>query len=74
MHTDTSITYNLETPVPQTKTLQHGLSDADLPLVLSPERTAIYGDKEWRLSMLKAVEHAVSYIPLTCSRAYGICP
>ncbi|XP_057415268.1 protein arginine N-methyltransferase 7-like isoform X2 [Lotus japonicus] len=27
-----------------------------MQLVLSPERAAIYGDREWRLSMLKAVE------------------
>lgn len=26
---------------------------------LSPERIAIYGDSYWRLSMLKAINHAV---------------
>jgi len=33
----------------------------DFQLVLPPERAAIYADKEWRLSMLKAVQSMVSY-------------
>ncbi|KAF7828413.1 protein arginine N-methyltransferase 1.6 isoform X1 [Senna tora] len=59
IHTDTRISYNLETQVPRTEVLQHRLGEADLPLLLSPERIGIYGDKEWRLSMLKAVESAL---------------
>ncbi|XP_061341078.1 protein arginine N-methyltransferase 1.6 isoform X2 [Gastrolobium bilobum] len=55
-HTDTSISYNLDTQVPTTKVLHQGLTTGDLQLVLPPERAAIYGDKGWRLSMLKAIE------------------
>ncbi|KAK4262605.1 hypothetical protein QN277_028146 [Acacia crassicarpa] len=56
IHTDTKILYNLTNQIPRTEVSQHRLSDADLPIVLSPERIAIYGDGEWRLSMLKSVE------------------
>ncbi|XP_054823296.1 protein arginine N-methyltransferase 1.6 [Prosopis cineraria] len=59
IHTDTRILYNLETQIPRTEVLQHRLSDADLPIVLSPERIAIYGDREWRLSILKTVENVL---------------
>jgi len=33
----------------------------DSQLVLPPERAAIYADKEWRLSMLKAVQRMVCF-------------
>ncbi|XP_057415264.1 protein arginine N-methyltransferase 1.6 isoform X2 [Lotus japonicus] len=55
-HDDTKISYNLDSKVPTTDVLHHGLTTGDMQLVLSPERAAIYGDREWRLSMLKTVE------------------
>lgn len=64
-HTDTKISYNLKKQIPMTEILQHRPSDADLPILLSPERIAIYGDREWRLSMLKAVESVVSHSSLS---------
>lgn len=64
IHTDTKILYNVTNQIPRTEVLQHRLSDADLSIVLSPERIAIYGDREWRLSMLKSVEGVVSYSTL----------
>ncbi|RDX72827.1 Protein arginine N-methyltransferase 1.6 [Mucuna pruriens] len=55
-HTETSISYNLDTQVPTTEILNHRVTTGDFQLVLPPERAAIYGDKGWRLSMLKAVQ------------------
>nr|KYP55353.1 Protein arginine N-methyltransferase 7 [Cajanus cajan] len=55
-HTETSISYSLDTQVPATEILNHRWTTGDLQLVLPPERAAIYGDKGWRLSMLKAVQ------------------
>ncbi|KAI4315264.1 hypothetical protein L6164_028094 [Bauhinia variegata] len=59
IHTDTSISYKLESQKQKTEVLQQELSARDLQLVLSPERIAMYGDKEWRLLNLKAVESAL---------------
>jgi len=36
----------------------------DFQLVLPPERAAIYADKEWRFSMLKAVQSMVKLFKL----------
>ncbi|MED6210293.1 Protein arginine N-methyltransferase 7 [Stylosanthes scabra] len=58
-HNETSISYSLYAKGLKTEVLHHGLKAADLHLVLSPERAAIYGDKEWRLLMWKAVESAL---------------
>ncbi|XP_027336052.1 protein arginine N-methyltransferase 1.6 isoform X2 [Abrus precatorius] len=55
-HTETSISYNLDTRGPTTEILQHRLTAEVLQLELTPERASIYGDKEWRLSMSKAVQ------------------
>ncbi|KAK7330757.1 hypothetical protein VNO77_24956 [Canavalia gladiata] len=55
-HTETSISYNLDARGPTTEIFQHRLITRDLQLVLPPERAAIYGDKGWRLLMLKAVQ------------------
>lgn len=63
-HNDTSISYNLDTQVSTNEDLHRGLTTGDFQLVLPPERAAIYGDKGWRLSMLKAVESVVSYSSL----------
>ncbi|XP_047179245.1 protein arginine N-methyltransferase 1.6 isoform X2 [Vigna umbellata] len=55
-HTETSFSYNFDTLVPTTEILNHRCMTGDFQLVLPPERAAIYADKEWRLSMLKAVQ------------------
>jgi protein arginine N-methyltransferase 7 len=60
-HDDISISYNLNTQVSTTEILHDGLTTGDFQLLLPPERAAIYGDEEWRLSMLKAVKSVVSY-------------
>jgi protein arginine N-methyltransferase 7 len=71
-HNDTSISYNLDTQVSTTEVLHQGLTPGDFQLVLPPERAAIYGDKDWRLSMLKAVESAVSYSSLHLMKAFDV--
>ncbi|RVX15433.1 Protein arginine N-methyltransferase 1.6 [Vitis vinifera] len=38
---------------------QHDLFARDSQLILSPERVAIYGDSEWRLSMLTAIKNTL---------------
>ncbi|KAI3711061.1 hypothetical protein L2E82_40868 [Cichorium intybus] len=48
-HTETSISYRFKA---QSQRCDHILS-------LSPERIAMYGDSNWRLSMLKAINHAL---------------
>ncbi|KAJ1390116.1 S-adenosyl-L-methionine-dependent methyltransferase [Sesbania bispinosa] len=55
-HTDTSISYNLYSQAPTAEVVHHGLRTGDLQLVLPLERAAIYGDRGWMLSMLKALE------------------
>ena len=65
IHTDISISYNLKTQLPRTQIEQHDLLAKDSRLILSPERVAIYGDSEWRLSMLTAIKNTVS--PLSFS-------
>ncbi|GLT91062.1 hypothetical protein SLE2022_089710 [Rubroshorea leprosula] len=59
IHTDTSISYNLKTLVPRTDTIQHDNKFEDFQLTLPPERVAIYGDSNWRLSMLMALKNAL---------------
>ena len=54
-HTETSILYNLKTDVPR----KSGFDTGDPQLILSPERIAIYGDREWRQSMFQALRNAV---------------
>ncbi|XP_050871425.1 protein arginine N-methyltransferase 1.6 [Lathyrus oleraceus] len=66
-HNDTSISYNLDTQVSRSEVLHHGLTPGDFQLVLPPERAAIYGDKGWRLSMLKAVENVLQ------GRSHSLC-
>lgn len=71
-HTDISISYNLKTQFSRTQMgqHQHHLFARDSQLILSPERVAIYGDSEWRLSMLNAIKNTVrspSQPPVPCS-------
>ncbi|KAF5478490.1 hypothetical protein F2P56_005045 [Juglans regia] len=58
VHSDTSISYNLKTQASRTEGTQYGFDPWDLQLILSPERIAIYGDNEWRHSMLKTLRNA----------------
>lgn len=59
VHTETSISYNLKTQAPRTEVMQYSFDTGDSQLILSPERIAIYGDSEWRDSMLKSMRNAV---------------
>ena len=59
VHDEISISYNLKTQS-QTDVRTHGNKDRDFPLLLSPERIAIYGDSEWRSFMSTAIRNAVS--------------
>lgn len=54
IHSETAISYLLE----------HDCQYAagDFHIALSPERIAIYGDCEWRRSMLKAMQNAVRFL------------
>ncbi|GAV78546.1 hypothetical protein CFOL_v3_22012 [Cephalotus follicularis] len=59
VHTDTSISYNLKTQVTRNEVRQCDFNAKDFHLILPPERIAIYGDSEWRLSMLTALSNAL---------------
>ncbi|KAE8055902.1 hypothetical protein FH972_012713 [Carpinus fangiana] len=59
VHTETSISYNLKTQAPRIEVMQDSFDTGDLQLILSPERIAIYGDREWRDSMLKSMRNAL---------------
>ncbi|XAR70455.1 Histone-arginine N-methyltransferase [Bertholletia excelsa] len=66
MHTDTSISYILDTEAQGAGMEQYG-SDGDYKLILSTERVAIYGDTNWRFSMLEAVNKALQgKVPKLC--------
>ncbi|PON40647.1 Protein arginine N-methyltransferase [Parasponia andersonii] len=58
VHDETSISYNLKTES-RTQVRMHGVKGGDFPLMLSPERVAIYGDSEWRSLMLIALRNAL---------------
>lgn len=74
IHTDISISYNLKTQLSRTEIGQHDLFARDSQLILSPERVAIYGDSEWRLSMLTAIKNTVRSLSLSlmyaCARTH----
>lgn len=58
VHSETSISYTLNTQGARKEILQFEFLPKDFQLILPPERIAIYGDSEWRLSMTKAVNKA----------------
>lgn len=53
-HTETSISYELKASYDKQEVSQ------DCQIVLSPERYALYGDRNWRHLMLNAIGKAVS--------------
>ncbi|KAJ7944747.1 Protein arginine N-methyltransferase [Quillaja saponaria] len=59
VHTETSISYNLKNQVPSSENIHYGSCAGDLELKLSPERIAVYGDREWRVSILTAIGNAL---------------
>ncbi|KAL9433796.1 hypothetical protein AB3S75_028607 [Citrus x aurantiifolia] len=59
LHTETSVSYELKSQIPITDERQHNLNGKDFQLALPPERIAIYGDGEWRLSMVMAMRNAL---------------
>ncbi|OWM86439.1 hypothetical protein CDL15_Pgr021526 [Punica granatum] len=59
IHSETTISYQLEADCKYTV--------GDVHITLSPERMAIYGDCEWRRSMLKAMQNALQRrVPSLC--------
>lgn len=60
VHNDVSISYNINTQVPRTEVMSYGFKGGDFQLILSPEKIAIYGETEWRSSMLTAIRNAVT--------------
>lgn len=67
VHTETSISYNLKSRVLGTEVKQCDVNAKDFQLVLPPERIAIYGNDEWRLSMLTSIRNAVRPLYLCLS-------
>ncbi|KAL7188635.1 hypothetical protein ACSBR1_038486 [Camellia fascicularis] len=59
IHTDISISYEFETQAQGTEIKQCDEFARDDQLILSPERVAIYGDSNWRYSLLEAVKKAL---------------
>ncbi|KAA8522229.1 hypothetical protein F0562_012902 [Nyssa sinensis] len=59
IHTDTSISYRFKTNAQGTEIGKYDFGGPDWHLILSPERVAIYGDRNWRCSMLRAVKNAL---------------
>ncbi|GKV38047.1 hypothetical protein SLEP1_g45998 [Rubroshorea leprosula] len=59
IHTDTSISYNPKILVPRTDTIQDDNKLEDFQLTLPLEGVEIYGDSNWRLSMLTALKNAL---------------
>ncbi|KAL7167244.1 hypothetical protein ACSBR2_037832 [Camellia fascicularis] len=59
IHTDISISYEFETQAEGTEIEQYDEFAQDDQLILSPERVAIYGDSNWRYSLLEAVKKAL---------------
>nr|GLL44991.1 protein arginine N-methyltransferase 1.6 [Ipomoea trifida] len=59
VHTDVSLSYIVKTQSQNMEVRQYKPSAQDCQLFLSPERIAIYGDNNWRCSMLKAINNAL---------------
>ncbi|XP_077246907.1 protein arginine methyltransferase 7 isoform X2 [Tasmannia lanceolata] len=59
IHSDTSITYDLRNGNTRTEIGEYDFQAGDFHLILSPERIAIYGDREWRHAMLTAARNAL---------------
>ncbi|CAM9002430.1 unnamed protein product [Rhodiola kirilowii] len=55
-HNETAISYNLTKACSREGMSKHITYDASSALLLSPERIAIYGDSEWRFSLLTAAQ------------------
>lgn len=60
-HTETSFSYRVSTSSQENMVRNCELPPQENHIFISPERSAIYGDRNWRFSMLKAIEDAVSY-------------
>ncbi|XXG75868.1 hypothetical protein AAC387_Pa08g0347 [Persea americana] len=58
LHSETSVSYNLRTANPRLE-VDPRLYNSGHHLILLPERIAIYGDREWRIAMLKAARSAL---------------
>lgn len=64
-HTKTSISYRVKTSLEKEDGGHCDPSPGDNQIFLTPEKIAIYGDCNWRLSMFNVIKNAVSYLYLT---------
>ncbi|KAL5697263.1 type III protein arginine methyltransferase [Ranunculus cassubicifolius] len=55
VHDDTSIQYTLDFDKHRKEPVQFDLNSSSSQLSLSPERIALYGDREWRYTMFTAI-------------------
>lgn len=58
-HTDTSISYEFKTQARQTEAEHFDSCNQHCQISLPPERIAIYGDNNWRCSILKVIKNAL---------------
>ncbi|OVA13413.1 Protein arginine N-methyltransferase [Macleaya cordata] len=59
VHDDISVSYNLKYDNHRIDPGHYNAHSRDCQLILSPERIAIYGDIDWRFSMLTALRNAL---------------
>lgn len=59
VHTETSISYRVCTSHEEDMVRHCELPTQENHIFISPERSAIYGDRNWRFSMLKMIEDAL---------------
>ncbi|KAF8380497.1 hypothetical protein HHK36_027984 [Tetracentron sinense] len=59
VHNDTSVSYNLKSDDLKIDPGHYDFHTRECQLILSPERIAIYGDREWRFSMSTAIRNAL---------------
>ncbi|CAM8980325.1 unnamed protein product [Rhodiola kirilowii] len=67
-HNETAISYNLTKACSREGMSEHITYDASSALLLSPERIAIYGDSEWRFSLLTAAQKILALTVVTCEK------
>lgn len=58
-HTDTSISYEFKTQAKRTEAEHFDSCNQHCQISLPPERIAIYGDNNWRCSILKVIKNAL---------------
>ncbi|KAK3039472.1 hypothetical protein RJ639_028054 [Escallonia herrerae] len=59
IHNETSISFDLKSQLQREEAANHDSSIQNCHLTLSPERLGIYGDSNWRCSMLKVIKNVL---------------